>query len=131
MTTIALPSHLPSSTASRRTGRARIESITPDSTSPEIVGEVTKTAVMPTMKLNMNITITRNCATSTFTCASSAALSRAIDAKRSKPQPTPSANSSVRTVRTSTTRRRSVSRIVSSTIVVSPVICVRARQRAR
>ena len=51
----ARPSHLPSSTSLRRTGRVTTACRTPDSISLETDGEAMADALSATMKLNMNM----------------------------------------------------------------------------
>ena len=57
----ARPSHLPRTTWYRLTGRASMARATPDSTSLEIAGEATTTALSASTPLNMNSTSTSTC----------------------------------------------------------------------
>src|SRR5207244_1288977 len=64
------PTHFPRTYSARAIGRARIASAIPDSSSPEIAGDATKTAASERTQLNMNITRIRSCETIVFFCAS-------------------------------------------------------------
>src|SRR6266550_794814 len=70
MTSAARPNHFPKTYSAREIGRARIASAIPDSSSPEIAGDATKTAASDSTQLNMNITRIRSCDTIVFFCAS-------------------------------------------------------------
>ncbi len=85
-TTTAEPSHRPSRTSARRSGRARIARATPDSSSPPIAGAPMNAAVMASTKLNMNAIRIRTCDTPIRICSSAVPSSRARLTRRSRPQ---------------------------------------------
>src|SRR5438477_1777775 len=65
-----MPTPFPITYSARAIGRAIIASAIPDSSSPEIAGDATKTAASDRTQLNMNITRIRSCETIVLFCAS-------------------------------------------------------------
>src|SRR6266550_1532799 len=112
MTSAARPNHFPKTYSAREIGRARIASAIPDSSSPEIAGDATKTAASDSTQLNMNITRIRSCDTIVFFCASE---SGCPPFRRSSTRDTPQTVSAMTTSVSSSRARRRRRRAASFT----------------